>query len=132
MTKNPAGEAITRYCFIGDPKNCNIDGGLYDWNTTMNKSTTESAQGICPNGWHVPKNLEWLSLEGSAKDNFNKLKTVFAGFRNNEGKFSSREVDAFFWSSTQDSAIGWDGVDLYPPVFLRAREYGLSVRCLKD
>lgn len=133
VTKNPAGEAITRYCFINDSRNCNIDGGLYDWNTTMNKSTTESAQGICPNGWHVPKNLEWLSFKkNSVKDNFNKLETIFAGFRNGDGKFSNREVDAFFWSSTQDSAIGWNGVDFYPPVFSHAREYGLSVRCLKD
>ncbi|MBU3924539.1 hypothetical protein KJ854_01220, partial [Patescibacteria group bacterium] len=41
VTKNPAGEAITRYCYDDDPKICDTDGGLYDWNTAMNKSTTE-------------------------------------------------------------------------------------------
>lgn len=64
VTKNPAGEAITRYCYDNDPKICETDGGLYDWNITMNNSTTEGAQGICPNGWHVPKDSEWYVLEG--------------------------------------------------------------------
>ncbi|MFH1048495.1 MAG: FISUMP domain-containing protein [Patescibacteria group bacterium] len=69
VTKNPAGEAITRYCYDDDPKICDTDGGLYDWNTAMNKSTTEGGQGICPNGWHVPKDSEWYALENGLKDN---------------------------------------------------------------
>ncbi len=65
VTKNPKGEAITRYCYDNDPKICETDGGLYDWDAAMNNSTTEGAQGICPDGWHVPKDSEWYVLESS-------------------------------------------------------------------
>lgn len=74
VTKNPAGEAITRYCYSDDPKNCKIDGGLYDWNTAMdgsnscngtsaNPSCLIPIQGICPSGWHLPSHYEWTALE---------------------------------------------------------------------
>ncbi len=63
VTKNPAGKAITRYCYDNDPKICDTDGGLYDWNTVMDGSTEEGSQGICPSGWHIPKDLEWHILE---------------------------------------------------------------------
>lgn len=62
-TKNPEGVSITRYCYDNDPTICETDGGLYNWNTAMSNSTEEGAQGICPNGWHVPKDSEWYILE---------------------------------------------------------------------
>lgn len=63
VTKNPQGEKIIRYCYDNDENVCETDGGLYDWDTTMNNSTEEGAQGICPDGWHVPKDSEWHILE---------------------------------------------------------------------
>jgi uncharacterized protein (TIGR02145 family) len=63
VTKNPTGEAITRHCYDNDPSICETDGGLYDWDTAMNGSITEGTQGICPNGWHIPKDSEWYILE---------------------------------------------------------------------
>lgn len=43
-------------------------GLLYSWFTVMNgvKATEENpsgVQGICPNGWHLPSNFEWMGLE---------------------------------------------------------------------
>jgi len=55
VTKNSSSNPITRYCYNNDATICDTDGGLYDWNTAMNGATTEGAQGICPNGWHIPK-----------------------------------------------------------------------------
>ncbi len=69
VTKNPEGKAITRYCYDNDPKICDNDGGLYDWNTAMNNSKEEGAQGICPNDWHIPKDSEWYILEKSLATN---------------------------------------------------------------
>jgi uncharacterized protein (TIGR02145 family) len=34
----------------------------------MRYSTAEGAQGICPNGWHIPTDAEWYALESSLKD----------------------------------------------------------------
>ncbi|MDR3002041.1 MAG: hypothetical protein LBU89_12365 [Fibromonadaceae bacterium] len=54
-------------------KNCARYGRLYDWATVMalgsncNSVSCQSDiqskhQGICPSGWHVPLNSEWLTL----------------------------------------------------------------------
>lgn len=63
VTKNPQGKVITRYCYDNDSNICNTDGGLYDWNTTMNGSTEEGTQGICPAGWHIPRASEWQAFK---------------------------------------------------------------------
>ncbi len=63
VAKNPEGVPITRYCYNNDNKICDTDGGLYDWNTAMNNSIQERAQGICPDGWHMPTDSEWYTLE---------------------------------------------------------------------
>ena len=38
-------------------------GLLYQWSAAMNGSTTERAQGVCPAGWHIPSDCEWMYLE---------------------------------------------------------------------
>lgn len=39
------------------------DGRLYQWRAAMNGSETERAQGVCPDGWHIPSDCEWMYLE---------------------------------------------------------------------
>jgi general secretion pathway protein G len=34
-------------------------GLLYKWTSAMNGSTAERAQGLCPDGWHIPSDNEW-------------------------------------------------------------------------
>jgi len=41
---------------------CDIYGGLYQWNEMMEYTTFEGAQGICPEGWHVPTDDEWCTM----------------------------------------------------------------------
>ena len=50
---------IEKYCYNNDTANCNIYGGLYDWNEMMQYDTIEGTQGICPPGWHLPSESEW-------------------------------------------------------------------------
>ncbi|MCD4680629.1 MAG: FG-GAP-like repeat-containing protein, partial [Bacteroidales bacterium] len=57
-------ELIEKYCYGDDPSNCDTYGGLYQWNEMMQYVTTEGAQGICPDGWHLPTDEEWKQLEG--------------------------------------------------------------------
>lgn len=128
VTKNPQGKPITRYCYDNDPKICDTDGGLYDWNTTMNGSNQEGAQGICPDGWHVPKDSEWYVLENYLKDpgqdcdgtrlgggcaaagtNLKRggssgFGAILAGFRFTDGSFVDRGAIAYFWSSTESES----------------------------
>jgi uncharacterized protein (TIGR02145 family) len=41
------------------------EGTLMQWSAAMNGSTAERAQGVCPTGWHVPSDCEWMYLENS-------------------------------------------------------------------
>ena len=55
-------ELIEKYCFNNDESNCNLYGGLYEWDEMMQYMTQEGARGICPEGWHVPSDAEWTAL----------------------------------------------------------------------
>ena len=59
---------IEKWCYDNSDNNCKNYGGLYHWNEVMKYSNTEGAQGICPDGWHVPKDGEWHALENYLKD----------------------------------------------------------------
>ena len=55
---------IEKYCYNNSPSNCNIYGGLYQWDEMIqynpsDNGTIGSTQGICPDGWHIPTNDEW-------------------------------------------------------------------------
>jgi uncharacterized protein (TIGR02145 family) len=39
------------------------EGLLYQWSAAMNGSTLERSQGVCPTGFHVPSDCEWMYLE---------------------------------------------------------------------
>ncbi|MCK4799516.1 hypothetical protein KAS31_00900 [Candidatus Parcubacteria bacterium] len=134
VTKDPEGEKIIRYCYNNDESICKTDGGLYDWNTTMNGSAEESTQGICPEGWHIPEDGEWHEMENglaigdcdanrSVLDHSEwgcdtagtKLKAgglsgfegIFAGYRHPDSSFAVRGANAIFWSSTENGRSAW-------------------------
>jgi uncharacterized protein (TIGR02145 family) len=51
---------IEKYCYRNLTINCEIYGGLYQWNEMMNYiMPINGIQGICPEGWHVPSDEEW-------------------------------------------------------------------------
>jgi len=64
------GETIEKYCYDDNLTNCDLYGGLYQWNEMMQYSTSEGTQGICPDGWSVPTDLEWKTLEGFVDSNY--------------------------------------------------------------
>lgn len=53
---------IEKYCYSNDEANCTSDGALYQWDQAMCGSTTAGAQGICPDGWHIPTHDEFTDL----------------------------------------------------------------------
>jgi uncharacterized protein (TIGR02145 family) len=55
--------SIFKYCYNDLDANCASGGGLYQWNQLMGGSTTTSIRGICPDGWHVPGDNEYKTLE---------------------------------------------------------------------
>lgn len=61
MTDNGIFE---KYCQDDNPANCDIYGGLYQWDEMMQYSTAQGDQGICMPGWRIPTDSEWKQLEG--------------------------------------------------------------------
>jgi uncharacterized protein (TIGR02145 family) len=53
---------IEKYCYNDLESNCDVYGGLYQWNEMMQYSTDSGGQGICPTGWHIPTDAEWTTL----------------------------------------------------------------------
>jgi uncharacterized protein (TIGR02145 family) len=53
---------IEKFCPGGSETYCTLYGGNYQWNEMMQYGTSQGAQGICPSGWHVPTDGEWVIL----------------------------------------------------------------------
>lgn len=74
---------IEKYCFGNLESNCNIYGGLYQWEEMMQYLPTEGVQGICPSGWHLPTDGEWTTvttfLGGTAGGKMKSTGTLAAG-----------------------------------------------------
>lgn len=64
-----------KFCYNNLDENCDEHGGLYQWHTAMgfpvecsytelceNMIEEKHHQGVCPNGWHIPKAEEWHEL----------------------------------------------------------------------
>ena len=61
---NPTdNDTIEKYCYLDLPANCTTYGGLYRLSETMQYIDSEAFQGICPNGWHIPTDEEFKTLE---------------------------------------------------------------------
>jgi len=57
---------IEKYCYANNENLCMLEGGLYLWDEIMQYANNEGAQGICPPGWHIPTDHEFMVLEGTA------------------------------------------------------------------
>jgi uncharacterized protein (TIGR02145 family) len=149
------GEGAWVY-YNNDPANGAIYGKLYNW------YAVNDSRGLAPEGWHVPTDVEWLILTdylGGGDFVGGKLKSASGwydsgngnnssgfsglpgGYRYYDGDFrSSSTYDGFWWSSTEyETLYVWHRSlshrdnQLYRNYFIDyAKEYGLSVRCVKD
>jgi uncharacterized protein (TIGR02145 family) len=54
---------IEKYCYDNSESNCDLYGGLYQWDEMMQYTTVASTQGVCPVGWHIPSDYEWKIFE---------------------------------------------------------------------
>ncbi|OWV01726.1 fibrobacter succinogenes major paralogous domain-containing protein [Fibrobacter sp. UWR2] len=117
-------------------------------------------QGICPDGWHLPNNGEWNSLftavGGSGKAG-TLLKSQTGWYGNGNGtdafgftalsvgrsySYANFDFDglyAYFWSATENDSsyaygmyLYYRGDDVGAGLFDSYKNYGFSVRCIKD
>ena len=126
-------------------------GGLYNWHAV------DDARGLCPSGWHVPTDGEWIVMTeflGGASVAGVKMKTTFGwnGGRNgtNSSGFSGlpggSRFNVGFFSSAGDYGSWWSSSPSGSSAWLRNLDYssedvgrlsgnprnGFSVRCVRD
>ncbi len=152
QTKN---DTIEKFCYNDKPANCEVYGGLYQWNEAMQYVKTEGTQGICPSGWHIPTNKDWKILEESVNDKATNLidknaksghsysnksgfSALLSGYSNKIfGCFYGVENYGYFWSSSETSnrkaygihiSYNYDNISFY----YNNKGNSYSVRCIKD
>jgi len=152
---------IEKYCYDNNTANCDTYGGLYDWDEAMGYVTTEGAQGICPDGWHIPTDAEqyalelYLTDEGQTCDGSRPgegcspagtklmaggssgFEALVGGMRLPKGSFTSIDLYGYYWSSTFYAGSLIRNRQLYYVWDTvcrssRDRASGLLVRCIKD
>ena len=89
---------IEKYCYNNKETNCSKYGGLYQWKEMMQYSTQEGAQGVCPNGWHIPSDNEWKEMEKELGMSLSEADKMGLHGTNEGGKLKS----ASDWSSKGD------------------------------
>ena len=117
-----------------DSEKCDIFGRLYLRKVALNKTTASNRQGICPDGWSIPKKEDWEILMEFVVNDASKLKSVNAGWSNeatNESGFSAiptgnyNNVSGYDGSSWATYFFYWHtGASSY---FLRINDYNPDV-----
>jgi len=158
---------IEKYCYKNRDSLCNIYGGLYQWNEMMDYNPSDNGnpgitQGICPVGWHIPTDIEWIEVtdflggEAVAGDKLKETGIIHwigpntgatnetgftalpSGIYNNyDDSFSFMKIAGFWWSSTTlNTGNAWNRVMPFNISNLNkvgnSQKSGFSIRCLKD
>ena len=171
MAENLNFETENSYCYNDVPSNCETYGRLYTWATAMDSAgvysmagagcghgaicnATTSVRGVCPEGWHLPTQVEWktlLATAGGGSTAGTKLKSTSGwcygsddygfsalptGFRIANGTYFNQGSGVGFWSATNNNDSAWyvylscsfKSADMYKGDKYAAQ----SVRCLRD
>lgn len=163
-TAQTDNDIFEKYCYNNLETNCNVYGGLYEWDEIMNYTSSSDAnpsgrQGICPTGWHIPSDAEWVQLLLYLGGNIvagGKMKetglTHWAspnyGASNSSGFtalpggtlmgiFAFFTENGFFWSSEEeDSQTSWTLYLSYNDEFAGrynyTKTYAFSARCVQN
>jgi uncharacterized protein (TIGR02145 family) len=130
-----------------DTDNNELYGKLYNWYTVTD------SRGLAPKGWHIPSDEEWknltdflggevsaaLIIRSSAPSSENRtgFKGLAAGCCNSSGAFGGIGTYGYWWTSSEaNSTSAWIRQLNYVISSMNSlpydKNYGLSVRCIKD
>ncbi len=161
VTHTAQGEEIENFVYREISSYAGTYGRLYTWDVVMNGSRDEGAQGICPDGWHVPTDAEMKILEtelGMTSDEADmgntwrgagigtKLKfggssgfdALLSGRRLDDGTYNYLDKIEYLWTSTEsgENKVWRRTLDKQENKVGRfdstPKNYAFSVRCLKN
>jgi uncharacterized protein (TIGR02145 family) len=107
---------IEKYCMGDIESYCNLFGGLYFWNEMMDYTNVTGGQGICPDGFHVPTDLEWQILEG-AVDSLYAIggpEWKVNGWRGTDAGGNLKQTGTVLWESPNTGATDAYGFNTVP------------------
>lgn len=150
FAQNLAFTTRASWCYQNEDDSCKKYGRIYMWNDAMANSMTEGAQGICPEGWHVPSNKDWDELMHEYK----KTKDLFVGgisgfdmeaggCRFEDGTFSFVGKVATYWTSSLDASYPENNFAFTRYAYIDTKNkplfsystnvtYGQYLRCVKN
>lgn len=160
VTRAPDGTPITSTEYDGDSTTTLLYGRYYDWTAAMNGSTAESAQGICPDGWHIPSDEEVklmeiaLGMTRATADISNAWRGYGVGTKIKQGGSSGLDIPmagmlyaggsivyggewGFLYTSSEAGNNAWRRCFRTASTGVGRfdtypKTYGFSVRCIKD
>ncbi len=169
--------ADSSFCYNDSSENCEKYGRLYAWYEAVisgsadyeqfledccNGKTDARLQGICPDGWHLPRLEEWLLLNRYSLELGNDLYPLYAegywdfgkngsdllGFaalpagKRDGGEFTDVGEAAYFWTPENGSYLNvYSVVKMKGFFYMNPKSYhmndehyssALSVRCVKN
>lgn len=153
-------DTVERYCYDNDVNNCIKYGSLYTWPEMMKYDTIhEGIQGICPDGWHIPTDMEYYDMEHFIDSTINEttaygergtdagvqlryagksgFEALMGGFMNVDGSFYGIESGTNFWTSSRSNDFtAWSRYlsksGWTSGRYHSARQMAFSVRCIKN
>jgi uncharacterized protein (TIGR02145 family) len=160
VTQNQQNNGVKeKYCYDNDESNCDVYGGLYQWNEMMNYINSQGGKGMCPSGWHVPTETESVLLinrfhtdaggklkeagtehwqsPNSCASNESGFTSIPGGWVYPGGTLGGKGYNASFWTSSEypdryAKMFVQKYNDCYAPIEYWDKYYGYSVRCLRD
>jgi uncharacterized protein (TIGR02145 family) len=159
-TGNYAAEngVVEKHCLDNNPALCNEFGGFYGRSEAIswvNHTTAEGVQGICPVGWHIPTEGEFLDLFSHVFAQYELVDICEPGGLGGDlvgfaaklagsqswGAFGGATTTAKFWTSTHSHAdysynvsLQNTGATLASSIQTGANPWAntMSIRCVED
>ena len=133
------GELTTgAWCYYKNDKEYGISyGKLYNWHAI------NDPRGLAPEGFHIPSDIELITLteyieplKGVEKLKLKLFRASLGGYRTVHSQFYEFSA-GFWWSSTEGfMSNSWEQklryYNDYPRRYFYDKQNGLSVRCIKD
>ena len=172
MAQNLNYEVDSSFCYKNEEINCTKYGRLYRWAAAVGRSESACGygngyrcylpsgdiQGVCPSGWHLPSENEWMTLftvvgektpvdevlkstsgwnnNGNGSDDLG-FSVLPAGYRGFNGDYYKEGDYAHFWTSSEKGNDDACDISFYclrdhTVASCGWKNAGYSVRCLKD
>ena len=98
LAQNLNYETDNSWCYDDDPANCETYGRLYDW---------EAALNACPDGWHLPSDIEWMQME--IQLGLTGTQASSTGFRGTSEGGAMKVTGTNYWNSPNTGATNSSG-----------------------